>query len=71
MTRKLPEPIVRMLPHYDQSGLQSIPCAVIQFQQAAEKPIPLPVELDEWDVRDDYRLAHRMLKKAVFFVRRS
>jgi hypothetical protein len=31
ITRKLPEPIVRMLPYNDQSGIQSIHSAVIQL----------------------------------------
>jgi hypothetical protein len=35
------------------------------------KTIFAPVGLGEWNVRDDCRLAHRMLKKAVLFVRRS
>jgi len=33
--------------------------------QAAEKIFSPSVGLREWDVRDDCRLAHRMLKKSV------
>ena len=55
-----------MLPYDLQAGIQIRTLYTGSLlQQAVEGPFPPPVSLGEWGVRDDCRLAHRMLKNAV------